>query len=181
MYVLNTDPGGYFGSRLMGNIREEKGYTYNIYSTLDAMRFDGCFYVGTEVGNEFAGRHPPADLLRNGSTATGTGRRRRARHGPQLLMGNFLTMLDYLPTYRKSSEPDDRRLAHFIFETIPVKLFAILPPTNCKQLAQRYLRREDMWEVVAGFKRMAAYLFGKSYAKTPDKFTNSPAPHLYLY
>ena len=31
--VLNTVFGGYFGSRLMGNIREEKGYTYGIYSS----------------------------------------------------------------------------------------------------------------------------------------------------
>ena len=29
--VLNTIFGGYFGSRLMSNIREEKGYTYGIY------------------------------------------------------------------------------------------------------------------------------------------------------
>lgn len=30
--LLNTVLGGYFGSRLMSNIREEKGYTYGIYS-----------------------------------------------------------------------------------------------------------------------------------------------------
>mgnify|MGYP001951457538 CR=1 FL=1 len=33
--------------------KEEKGYTYNIFSALDPMHFDGYFYVGTEVGNEF--------------------------------------------------------------------------------------------------------------------------------
>ena len=32
MVVLNTLFGGYFGSRLMSNIREEKGFTYGIYS-----------------------------------------------------------------------------------------------------------------------------------------------------
>ncbi|MCB0531617.1 MAG: insulinase family protein [Lewinellaceae bacterium] len=51
MYVLNTILGGYFGSRLMRNIREKRGYTYNIYSTVDAMLHDGCFYIATEVDN----------------------------------------------------------------------------------------------------------------------------------
>ena len=48
-FVLNTVLGGYFGSRLMANIREKKGFTYNIYSTADAMLHDGCFYISTEV------------------------------------------------------------------------------------------------------------------------------------
>jgi len=51
IYVLNTVLGGYFGSRLMRNIREKRGYTYNIYSTADAMVHDGCFYIATEVDN----------------------------------------------------------------------------------------------------------------------------------
>ena len=53
MYVLNTILGGYFGSRLMANIREDKGYTYNIYSSHDAMRYGGYFCVASDVGNEF--------------------------------------------------------------------------------------------------------------------------------
>ena len=53
--------GGYFGSRLMTSLREEKGYTYNIYSTLDPLRHDGYFYVGTEVDNEFV--QPTMDAI----------------------------------------------------------------------------------------------------------------------
>jgi predicted Zn-dependent peptidase len=49
LIVLNTLLGGYFGSRLMTNIREKKGYTYNIYSTVDAYLNDGCMYIATEV------------------------------------------------------------------------------------------------------------------------------------
>jgi predicted Zn-dependent peptidase len=47
---LNTLFGGYFGSRLMSNIREEKGYTYGIYSSLHSMLNGGYFGIGTEVG-----------------------------------------------------------------------------------------------------------------------------------
>lgn len=49
LLVLNTVLGGYFGSRLMANIREKRGYTYNIYSTVDAYLRDGCLYIATEV------------------------------------------------------------------------------------------------------------------------------------
>lgn len=48
--VVNTILGGYFGSRLMSNIREDKGYTYGIYSGLSSMRHGGHFMVSTEVG-----------------------------------------------------------------------------------------------------------------------------------
>lgn len=51
--VLNTILGGYFGSRLMKNIREEKGYTYGIYSGYVAMKHEGVFLVQGDVGNEY--------------------------------------------------------------------------------------------------------------------------------
>jgi zinc protease len=48
--VLNTILGGYFGSRLMANIREDKGYTYGIGSGLTSLVNGGYFYISTEVG-----------------------------------------------------------------------------------------------------------------------------------
>ncbi|MGH2645595.1 MAG: M16 family metallopeptidase, partial [Chitinophagaceae bacterium] len=52
MQVLNTVLGGYFGSRLMSNIREEKGYTYGIFSALYAYNKGGLFGILTEAGRE---------------------------------------------------------------------------------------------------------------------------------
>ena len=51
--VLNTLFGGYFGSRLMKSIREEKGYTYGIYSNVVPMRRAGYMVIGTDVIGEF--------------------------------------------------------------------------------------------------------------------------------
>lgn len=48
--VLNTILGGYFGSRLMTNIREEKGYTYGIGSVLISLQQSGYFFITSEVG-----------------------------------------------------------------------------------------------------------------------------------
>jgi predicted Zn-dependent peptidase len=50
LQVLNTVLGGYFGSRLMANIREDKGYTYGIGSGLGSFKQAGSFFVATEVG-----------------------------------------------------------------------------------------------------------------------------------
>ncbi|VAW26807.1 Zinc protease [hydrothermal vent metagenome] len=47
--LLNTVLGGYFGSRLMSSVREEKGYTYGIFSLLQNYRHANLFAVATEV------------------------------------------------------------------------------------------------------------------------------------
>lgn len=50
--VLNNVFGGYFGSRLMTNIREEKGYTYGIYSYLLNNKQESALLISTEAGTE---------------------------------------------------------------------------------------------------------------------------------
>ncbi len=52
MMVLNTVFGGYFGSRLMSNIREEKGYTYGIHSYIQNHLHDSALLVSTEAGRD---------------------------------------------------------------------------------------------------------------------------------
>jgi len=49
--ILNTILGGYFGSRLMSNIREDKGYTYGISSSVVFLQHAGYFNIGSEVGS----------------------------------------------------------------------------------------------------------------------------------
>ena len=50
--VLNSLLGGYFGSRLMSNIREDKGYTYGISSVLYSFKNIGLFYISAEIKQE---------------------------------------------------------------------------------------------------------------------------------
>jgi predicted Zn-dependent peptidase len=50
--VLNEILGGYFGSRLMKNIREEKGFTYGISSNLATLNQEGYLVIGTDVKKE---------------------------------------------------------------------------------------------------------------------------------
>ncbi len=50
--ILNTILGDYFGSRLMSNLREDKGFTYGVGSMLSEFHETGYFLIATEVGKE---------------------------------------------------------------------------------------------------------------------------------
>ena len=50
--VLNTLFGGFFGSRLMSNIREDKGYTYGIHSNLQNHIQHSAWMISTEAGKD---------------------------------------------------------------------------------------------------------------------------------
>lgn len=50
--ILNIILGGFFGSRLMKNIREEKGYTYGIDSSIQSYLNGNYFLISTEVGKD---------------------------------------------------------------------------------------------------------------------------------
>jgi zinc protease len=50
--VLNSVFGGFFGSRLMSNIREDKGYTYGIYSYLENHIEQSAWVISTEAGRD---------------------------------------------------------------------------------------------------------------------------------
>ncbi|MDB5262285.1 MAG: insulinase family protein [Adhaeribacter sp.] len=71
LLLLNKILGGYFGSRLMKNIREDKGFTYGIFSTVSTKEHATLFYIGTDVNYQNATRTEEEilkeiDLLHNG-------------------------------------------------------------------------------------------------------------------
>lgn len=53
MQVVAMILGGYFGSRLVQNIREDKGYTYGIYSAMVSLEHDGYFAIATDVAAQY--------------------------------------------------------------------------------------------------------------------------------
>ena len=50
--MLNALLGGFFGSRLMSNIREDKGYTYGIHSYLQNHVHESAWMISTEAGKD---------------------------------------------------------------------------------------------------------------------------------
>ena len=52
MQVVSTLLGGYFGARLMHNLREVHGYTYGVISSMVNFQHEGYFAIATQVGRE---------------------------------------------------------------------------------------------------------------------------------
>ncbi|MFT3932601.1 MAG: pitrilysin family protein [Chitinophagaceae bacterium] len=68
--VLNNLFGGFFGSRLMSNIREDKGYTYGIHSYILNHLHDTSWMISTEAGRDVCEAtikevYKEMDILRN--------------------------------------------------------------------------------------------------------------------
>jgi len=149
-YILNTVLGGYFGSRLMTNIREDKGYTYNIFSSLDSMLHDGYLMIGTEVGNEyvedtFKQIHKEFDILKTELISE-----KELSMVRNYLLGNLMTMLD--GAFNVSEV-----IRTLCIEDVPtasfdnlVHLIKTIRPEEIRELAQKYLKEEEMWKVVVG-------------------------------
>lgn len=148
MYVLNNILGGYFGSRLMANVREDKGYTYNIYSMIDAMNEDGYFYIGTEAGANFTNETLQEIYKEMGLLQDELVNDEELEMVRNYLLGNFLTMLD--GPFNVSEV-----VKTLIMEKLPLSYFASLVETvqqisanQLQMLAQKYLNKEDMYQVV---------------------------------
>ena len=150
MFILNTLLGGYFGSRLMTNIREDKGYTYNIFSSLDTMLYDGYFMIGTEVGNDYVEAtikeiHKEFELLQN--ELVGEEELKMLR---SYLLGNLLSSLD--GPFNVSEIIRTLAVEDIPFEAFEafVQTVKTISAKELQRLAQKYLDKDKMWEVLVG-------------------------------
>jgi len=148
--ILNTILGGYFGSRLMSNIREDKGYTYGIGSGLVSLHQGGYFFITTEVGTEvreaaFKEIYFEIERLRNELVSEEelnlvrnylTGSFQRSIDGPFALADRLKSILTYNMGYEYFSD-----YIHTV-NTISSK--------ELLNLAQKYLAPERMTEVIIG-------------------------------
>ncbi len=148
MVVLNGLLGGYFGSRLMSNIREDKGYTYGIYSTLSPDVNGGTMTIQTEVGtavleNAIKEVYKEMELLCKEAVSE-----EELLLVKNYLLGGLLGDLDgpfsILRRWRTLilngfGEEDFRK---------NVEIYKKITPTALQALAQKYYNREDFHEVV---------------------------------
>jgi len=146
--VVNTILGGYFGSRLMMNIREDKGYTYNIYSIQDSMQEDACFYIATEVGNDFLQPTLQEIYLEMDRLQTDLVGAEELEMVKNYLLGNMLNMVD--GPFKVTNVVKTFVLENRSFEEFQqmVDLVRSISAKEIRDLAQKHLKKEDMWEVV---------------------------------
>lgn len=148
MLVLNTIFGGYFGSRLMANIREEKGYTYGIYSQIYNYRKDGALLIATEAGRDVceltvAEIYKEMDLICNEKVDD-----EELLLVKNYLLGNLLGDLDGPFSIMQ-------RWKNIILNDLPdgqfdrnIELYKTITPAKLQELAQKYLNKDDYYELV---------------------------------
>ncbi|WP_347159637.1 M16 family metallopeptidase [Pontibacter chitinilyticus] len=150
--VLNEVLGGYFGSRLMRNIREDKGYTYGIYSAISPKEHDTLFYIGTDVN--FAVTDLTLEEIKKELQLLQQEEiQEEELHTIQnYMLGKFLN--DIATIFEQGD-----RYKHTVLYQLPQDYFnnyvttiRTITPRQLQQLAQQYLSFEDMHVAVAGKK-----------------------------
>ncbi len=150
--VLMTLFGGYFGSRLMSNIREDKGYTYGISAGVVFYPDSGLLIVSTETDNEYVEPliqevYHEIDRLHQEPVSA-----------EELRMVRNYMLGEMCRSYESPFSLSD---AWIFIATSGLKddyfarsLQAVneITPAEIQDLAQRYLCKETLKEVIAGKK-----------------------------
>lgn len=148
--VLNTLLGGYFGSRLMSNIREDKGYTYGIQSSVSPMRKATGFVISTEVGKDVTADalHEIRHELRR--LADETVSEQELQLVKNYLNGIYLRSLDGVFSQADKFRLTIERGEGMRYFAESLKAMHQTRPEQLRELAQKYLQPEDMLTVVVG-------------------------------
>ncbi len=148
--VLNTILGGYFGSRLMSNIREEKGYTYGISSGITTLKHAAYWSIATQTACEHTEnliREVYHEIDRLHREVPGKQEMETVRN---YMLGDFTRSLDgtfslidaYISLLASGMTTD---FFHQQVETVKN-----ISPEEIKNLARRYLNKESIIEIIAG-------------------------------
>lgn len=148
--LLNHILGGYFGSRLMKNIREEKGLTYGIHSSINTLKNDAFFLIGTDVNKEnreLALSEIKAEIRRLRENTIDTEELETAKNhllgSLQLETANPFSVLEKIKTIRLNQLNSD--FYSDLFDGIRVTNSEAI-----KSIAQSHLHEENLYQVSVG-------------------------------
>ncbi len=150
--ILNTIFGGYFGSRLMSNIREDKGYTYGISSGIATFEDADFFYITTEVGKDVTVPAVEEIYKELENITTQEVNSRELTTVQNYMLGSLLKETDgvfsisdrYKGVYFKGQD--------LSFYNRYIKAINEVTPKDLLEVAQKYLSNNNLLEVIAGDK-----------------------------
>ena len=146
--VLNNIFGGFFGSRLMSNIREDKGYTYGIHSYLQNHVQAGAWLISTDAGKDVCRAtidevYKEMAILRNELVD-----KDELHLVKNYMLGSLLGDLDgpFQIIGRWKSYILNGLTEEYFYDTI--QTVRAIQPEQLKDLANKYLNEEDFYELV---------------------------------
>lgn len=148
-YVSNI-LGGYFGSRLITRLREEKGLTYNIYCSLDSQVFDGDLMISTEVANENAQLCIDEIFNEMDKLCTDLVDENELNHVNNYMMGNYLNLFD--GPFNSIRAIKSLALAQIPLDELDslIKSSLAFDAYQVRDMARKYYNRNDFWKVIVG-------------------------------
>jgi len=152
LQILNCVLGGYFGSRLMNNIREDKGYTYGIGSGIVSLQNAGYLFIATEVGADVCSAalqeiYKEIELLKNELVEQDELELVR-----NYMLGSMLGSLENVFSHAdKFKNIYFSGLGYDYYENYINKV-KVITAEEIKHLANKYLTTETFTEVVVGKK-----------------------------
>jgi predicted Zn-dependent peptidase len=153
MQLLNLILGGYFGSRLMKNIREEKGLTYGIYSAIEAYPNDACWYIDTEMNNDLCEHgieeiYKEVKLLR--TEKIGEDELRVAKN---YLLGSFLRSIDGPFSLADRFKILKNYTLEYSYYYEYIEIIKNSTADKLIDLANKYLNEDTFTKVIVGSKK----------------------------
>ncbi len=148
--VLNTVLGGYFSSRLMANIREDKGYTYGVGSGLVRNLAATVFLVATEVNagateNTLKEIRKEIDLLRTEKVSE-----MELNRVKNYMVGSFLRSSDGAFDVCDRFKATHLYGVDFNYYKKYLERLASVTSQEVMEMAHKHLNPETFLEVVAG-------------------------------
>jgi zinc protease len=150
--VTNTIFGGYFGSRLMKNIREDKGFTYGISSSLVPQKDGGYLVMGTDVKKEFTQQTLDEIFKEIKILQTEAIDKNELETAKNYMIGSFVGSLN------TPFEVADRQKI-VLLDELPadyyenyIKNIRTISESDVMEMANKYYNPEDLCEVVVGGK-----------------------------
>ncbi|KEO74649.1 M16 family metallopeptidase [Anditalea andensis] len=150
LVLFNTILGGYFGSRLIKNIREDKGHTYGIHSSIGSLRLSDYWIVMADVQKGFADVvieevYKEIELLQNepvGEDELETVRNYMIGH----FMSNFSSPFDLINRFKNIHQAG----MEYSFYQEQLDYIRTFKAEDIQYIAQTYFNRESIFEVVVG-------------------------------
>ncbi len=146
--VLNSLFGGFFGSRLMSNIREDKGYTYGIHSYIQNHIQQTAWMISTEAGRDVCEatiKEVYHEMQRLRDESVDEEELLLVRN---YMMGSILGDLDgpfHIIARWKNIILNDLDEKYFYNSINTIKT---ITAEELKQLAEKYLQPEEFYELV---------------------------------
>jgi zinc protease len=148
--ILNVILGGYFGSRLMKNIREEKGYTYGITSSVTSLNLSGYKLISTEVSKKITQNAIDEIYKEIRLLQTAPVEREELDMIRNYMLGDMVRMFDGpFATAESFRSAWEFGLDNSYFYRLGDKIKSI-EPDEITAIAQTYYNIDDLYEITAG-------------------------------